>query len=153
MLLLAINWIVVCLIGSLSLYINQVVSNLFSLLNLLSNVTVWNFFLFDFACLESKMVYIAHVFESIGLGYMNRAVEPNLLPQVHSLDEQHCFWALFRSSPEVCNQLWDFLSPTKTINKLAHPKHLLWALVFLKVYASESNVVPYRSNCLNTLGE
>ena len=53
------------------------------------------------------MVYAAHVFEGIGLGYMNRAAEPNLLPQARSLDEQRRFRAFFGSSPEVCSQLWD----------------------------------------------
>ena len=84
------------------------------------------------------MVYAAHVFEGIGLGYMNRAEEPNLLPQARSLDELRRFRAFFGASPEVCSQLWDHLSPSETINRLARPKHLLWALIFLKVYASES---------------
>ena len=83
-------------------------------------------------------MYTAHIFVCIGLGYMNRAEEPNLLPQARSLDELRRFRAFFGASPEVCSQLWDHLSPSETINRLARPKHLLWALVFLKVYASES---------------
>ena len=80
-----------------------------------------------------KMVYQAHVFEGIGMGYMSRANEPNLLPEARSLDEQRRFWAFFGASPEVCSLLWDHLSPEETIHRLARPKHLLWALVFLKV--------------------
>ena len=83
------------------------------------------------------MVYAAHVFEGIGMGFMNRARQPNVLPQARSLDEQRRYRAFFGASPVVCSQVWERLSPNDTIDRLARPKHLLWALLFIKVYASE----------------
>jgi hypothetical protein len=45
------------------------------------------------------------------------------------------FKAKFGTSPEVCSELWERLQPHQP--KGALPKHLLRALMFLKLYSSE----------------
>lgn len=43
--------------------------------------------------------------------------------------------AKFGASPDVCCDLWERLQPTRPKKSL--PKHLLWAMLFLKLYATE----------------
>lgn len=45
------------------------------------------------------------------------------------------FKSLFGISPVVCSDLWKQLN--LTINNAAKPEHLLWGLLFLKVYDTE----------------
>ena len=45
------------------------------------------------------------------------------------------FRSLFGISPLVCVHLWTLLYPQ--ISKRTEPRHLLWALLFLKSYANE----------------
>jgi hypothetical protein len=47
------------------------------------------------------------------------------------------FHATFGTSPEVCSILWEMLEPQKEINSYAKPPHLLWGLMFLRLYCSE----------------
>ncbi len=42
------------------------------------------------------------------------------------------------TSFEVYSDLWTRLDPEKRISKRAHPKHLLWALLFAKVYSTKT---------------
>ena len=44
------------------------------------------------------------------------------------------FKAMFGASPQVCAEIWSMLVP---LNNSSAPKHLLWALMLLKVYSSE----------------
>ena len=51
-------------------------------------------------------------------------------------DKDQDIWSLFGASSDVIANLWEQVEPY--IDKAgADWKHLLWALVFLKVYASE----------------
>lgn len=45
----------------------------------------------------------------------------------------------FGVTPEVCAKLWTLLDPYATMANAVKPCHLLWALVFLKQYNTESN--------------
>ena len=45
------------------------------------------------------------------------------------------FRSLFGASSGVAAHVWNRVMPS--VNKRTHPKHLLWALVFLKVYSTE----------------
>ena len=45
------------------------------------------------------------------------------------------FRSLFGVSSRITANIWNRVVPS--VNGQAHPKHLLWALVFLKVYSSE----------------
>ena len=45
------------------------------------------------------------------------------------------FRALFGVAPTVCAEAWELVH--RKLPRNAHPKHLLWALLFLKVYATE----------------
>lgn len=47
------------------------------------------------------------------------------------------FRASFGTSPYVCASTWNKLFDEKALPDHAQPKHILWALLFLKVYASE----------------
>ncbi len=47
------------------------------------------------------------------------------------------FRALFGSNPQICSTLWGHL--TRTHPEGGHPRYLLWALMFLKLYATEHN--------------
>jgi hypothetical protein len=62
-------------------------------------------------------------------GYSNKTIR--------ALDNEICE-SLIGTSYEVCSELWNLISPTDTVNlKGGHPKHLLWALLFLKCYCIE----------------
>ena len=47
--------------------------------------------------------------------------------------DDRTFRTLFGVSPEVCVDLWQICK----FKKSTRPKHLLWALLFIKVYATE----------------
>ena len=91
------------------------------------------------------MVIKADVFERIGLEYVK-----NTPPQVanikrflgvsdtRSVANQRHFRAFFGASPLTCERLWTLLNPKATMPKGVQPFHLLWGLVFMKVYATEA---------------
>lgn len=51
--------------------------------------------------------------------------------------EKRRFHAFFGTTPFICALLWAMIEPSRTLPRGYHPKHLLWALMFMKVYASE----------------
>ena len=55
-----------------------------------------------------------------------------------SVSNQQHFRAFFRASPLTCERLWTLLDPKETMPKGVQPFHLLWGLVFMKVYATEA---------------
>ena len=48
------------------------------------------------------------------------------------------FKARFGCSPDVCSVLWEMMSNRRSKPRNMIPKHLLWALLFLKTYNSET---------------
>ena len=50
------------------------------------------------------------------------------------------FRSIFGCSSKICSILWEFLAMhgSITTKKGSSPKHLLWALLFLKLYSTES---------------
>ena len=73
-------------------------------------------------------------FFSICLELINhRQVDPNSNPNDNQDRE---FRSQFGVSWFVCEDAWNLLQSKKP-NKLRQPKHLLWALLFLKVYGNE----------------
>lgn len=48
------------------------------------------------------------------------------------------FMSFFGTTPFICSMLWAFLEPLENMPNGVKPVHLLWALLFLKVYATES---------------
>ena len=55
-----------------------------------------------------------------------------------ALDKEIC-QSLIGTSYLVCSELWNYIEPhDKDELKNAHPKHLFWALLFLKTYCTES---------------
>ena len=72
-------------------------------------------------------------FDSIGMEMMNRSCEGS------AITHERKFRSNFGTSPEVWATIWNLLDPYTTMpTKGLSPKHLLWALMFLKVYAKES---------------
>ena len=59
---------------------------------------------------------------------------------------QRRWMSLFGVSPFVCALIWNMLAPTMntTFGHSVHPRHLLWAFCFMKVYATEK---PMRILC------
>ena len=55
-----------------------------------------------------------------------------------SSTELQRFCAMFGTSPDICSLLWDLLDPTTTMPNEVRAVHLLWGLMFLKLYASEA---------------
>ena len=77
------------------------------------------------------MTVTADAFLVAATNIIGRSVQGKSLS--HESRERH-FWALFGVGPCACSDLWrlcEFSQETK-------PKHLLWALLFLKTYATEA---------------
>ena len=64
-------------------------------------------------------------------------------PQVaQGKDDGKRRWASnFGTTPAVCVFLWKEIDPLNSMPRGAQPKHLLWALYFLKVYPTEEQAV------------
>jgi hypothetical protein len=58
-----------------------------------------------------------------------------LAKTITNTKSKRSFKARFGTSPEVCSEVWERLQPHRP--KGALPKHLLRALMFLKLYSSE----------------
>jgi hypothetical protein len=71
---------------------------------------------------------IAHESFSKETGYRNKTTK--------ALDKEICE-SLIGTYYDVCSKLWNLINPSE-IEELegAHPKHLLWALLFLKCYCT-----------------
>lgn len=72
----------------------------------------------------------ATTFEILGLELWKRA------PGLSKVQRERSFSALFGSSPSVCSRAWSLIS--HTLPNGSRPIHLLWSLLFLKIYANEA---------------
>ena len=57
---------------------------------------------------------------------------------VSSNTSMRFFLTFFGTTPWVCSLLWAMLKPFETMPRGVKPCHLLWALMFMKVYATET---------------
>jgi hypothetical protein len=57
---------------------------------------------------------------------------------VATANEVTRFHSMFGTSPEICSLLWDHVDPLSTMPNGVQDAHLLWGLMFLKLYAAES---------------
>lgn len=90
---------------------------------------------------ESDMVTLhldPHVFESIGLAIIKQAPSGMMTERIETSTDAKRFKSFFGTSANICAMLWDMIDPNSTMPKGAEPKHLLWGLAFIKVYATES---------------
>lgn len=71
----------------------------------------------------------SNVFRSLGHEMIGRS------GRLASYSASRQFRSLFGTSPEVCSILWRQVH--SSIPKRGKPKHILWALLFLKTYATE----------------
>ncbi len=69
-------------------------------------------------------------FEIQGHGLIQRA------PGLGVVRSNRRFRSMFGVSPEVCAKTWNKLGSLRPEN--SEPRHLLWTLLFLKVYATET---------------
>jgi hypothetical protein len=74
----------------------------------------------------------ASEFEQLGMAIMNRGNDGG-----SSQTRDRRFRSHFGATPEICAHVWDLLDPT-TLPRDAEKKHLLWALMFLMLYKTES---------------
>ena len=58
----------------------------------------------------------------------------------HATQNQH-FKVMCRVHPSVCVIVWGELKQSMLVEDACKPKHLLWALIFLKTYTTESSLV------------
>ena len=71
----------------------------------------------------------------LGLEYTKRKISAKCMKDVKETDKRR-FRASYGVSPEVCTQVWHLIYfSLPVIQKI---DHLLWALLFMKVYASET---------------
>jgi hypothetical protein len=73
-----------------------------------------------------------HVFEQLGSELMQR----DSGRQTRTGDRR--FRSTFGTTAVVCCRLWHLLQPVQTMQQGASPRHLLWALMLLKIYSTES---------------
>ena len=55
-----------------------------------------------------------------------------------TITSRRYFLSYFGTTPWVCSFLWAMLKPFETMPRGVKPCHLLWALMFMKVYATET---------------
>jgi hypothetical protein len=84
------------------------------------------------------MTYPAICFASIGNAILYRNRENFELSRLLTCGRDRQFKALFGTTAQVCVTLWELMSPETSMPKNARPKHLLWALLLLKVYGTET---------------
>lgn len=52
-------------------------------------------------------------------------------------DGQRWEWT-FNATPRMCSIIWDTINPEQSIPGNPLPKHLLWALMFMNLYLTET---------------
>ena len=55
----------------------------------------------------------------------------------HRIMSDRKFKSHFGASPQICADIWQMINPREEISSYAKPVHLLWALMLIKVYATE----------------
>lgn len=86
--------------------------------------------IFVFLLMQPRRVLNGHVFSTVA---------NNILQHAHGLTvmtSERRFRSLFGINADMCAIAWNYSIPRLPRN--AEPMHLLWALMFLKVYASET---------------
>lgn len=79
--------------------------------------------------LEKKMVDWADYFYRISFPYINHTAKKSVLVGLRR------FKSFFGVSPNVCAVIWHLIKSDSSSSN--EPKHLLWALLFLKQYGTE----------------
>jgi hypothetical protein len=80
------------------------------------------------------MTFSAETFEALALSVLAPSNGGKKLAA--STELKNCR-AFFGTSFVVCADLWNRLDPVNKISPGSEPKHLLWSLLFMKVYSSE----------------
>ena len=78
----------------------------------------------------------ASSFLKLGLSLFSEAAQSD---RSHATQNQH-FKALCGVHPTVCVFVWGELKWSILVKDACKPKHLLWALIFLKTYTTESSL-------------
>lgn len=85
------------------------------------------------------MRFAASVFKNLGLGIIDKRASPPYSQVEHheTQDQLRIFKATFGVSWMVCEAVWNLLDDHGLYRDTRQPMHLMWCLVFLKVYANE----------------
>lgn len=75
-----------------------------------------------------------YTFLRIGGGMANKVFRFGVVEHMRE------FRSLFGMAPVTCVDLWKHLHRNSKLPKKATPKHLLWAVLFLKVYGTETDM-------------
>jgi hypothetical protein len=75
-----------------------------------------------------------------GLNFMWEAWKAKLYSriQLRTLTDIHDWKALFGCSPLICDTIWGTLEKQALLPPMTEPVHLLWVLLFLKTYGTET---------------
>jgi hypothetical protein len=73
-----------------------------------------------------------YAFEQVGLDMLG------MINRVRAATKRERFRAVFGKSPKVCSVLWKMCDPSANMPYGARLVHLLWALLFMKLYCAES---------------
>jgi hypothetical protein len=68
-------------------------------------------------------------------------LHPSKIKKVPTLQKKYeYFQSLFGCSPDITAEIWYRIAPQgeHSLKRGAEPQHLLWALLFMKVYASDN---------------
>jgi hypothetical protein len=74
-----------------------------------------------------------HDFEQLGSELMQRGN-----PQRQTRTSDRRFRSTFGTTGAICSLIWNLLQPETTMPQGSSPYHLLWALMLLKLYSTES---------------
>ena len=75
-----------------------------------------------------------------------QAVEAVAQTIIRTRGSMRHFKAVFGVSPLLCSVVWNYMDDDEKLPRRAQPKHLLWTLMFLKLYNSE-NVLSSMCGC------
>ena len=70
-----------------------------------------------------------------GLSMLN---QKNKCSNLHNRMQRDRFLALFGVTPHVCSMIWNYLIKFLLLPKSAYPYHLLYSLMWMKTYKTES---------------
>ena len=75
-------------------------------------------------------------FFTVGMEIVERGKDVKIREQTPTNTKR--FRSFFGTDPEMCSRLWFMCEPQRTMPDGAKQKHLMWALLFLKLYLPES---------------
>lgn len=79
------------------------------------------------------MIWSPKAFLALGIGIAGKLTMSGNLTS-----EYEFFKSTYGVTPDVCSHTWEYITHYRVKPKRAVPKHLLWCLIFLKTYGTET---------------